>query len=224
MKKRIAALLALCLTLGCLTACGGGGSSSAGGGDASSGAVSSGGATEMGNGTAVAPEIVGELVLPEELPEKFVFSDGSGMWANFLALNRDGSFASAYTDVVPEEIGEGYPNGTIYYCDHEDMFRDIQQVNSYTWTMTLEVEEGEIEFGEARVENNVCYVFTEPFGLTGGTSFSLYSPNTPLDELDEEFLAWWPGAAEKTEEQTTLGCWAICNDVMGYSFFSVEEG
>jgi len=224
MKKRIAALLALCLTLGCLTACGGGNSSSASGEDVSSGAVSSSKAVEMGDGTAVAPEVVGELVLPEEMPGKFAFADDSGMWANFLALNRDGSFASAYTDVVPEETGEGYPNGTVYYCDYEDAFRNIQQVNSYTWTMTLEVEEGEMEFGEAWVENNVCYVFTEPFGLAGGTTFSLYSPDAPLDELDEEFLMWWPNYGNQTEEQTTLGCWAICNDAMGYVFFSVEEG
>ena len=221
--KKIAALLALCLTLGCLTACGGGNSGSTSGEDVSSGTVSSETGSDKKTSPFPAPEPVGELVLPEELPENFVFDDGSGTWANYLAVSRDGSFISAYTDVSVEEVGLGYPGGTVYYCNHEDMFRDIQQVNDYTWTMTLEVEEGEMEFGENWLETGVLYVFTEPFGLTGGTSFSLYSPDTPLNELDENFLKWWPDNGKQTEEQATLGCWAICNDVMGYGFFSVSE-
>jgi len=223
MKKRFAALLALCLTLGCLTACGGGNSSTSGA-ESASGSVSTGAAvsdTASSEEELVPPLAMGEAVLPEDMPQKFAFSDDSGMWANFLVLNRDGSFASAYTDVVVDEVGEGYPNGTIYYCDHEDQFRDIQPINSYSWSMVLEVEEGEMEFGEVYVENDVCHVFTEPYGLTGGSSFILYSPDAPLAELDEALLNWYPG---QTGEQTTLGCWAIYNEIMGHTFFSVEEG
>ena len=223
MKKRIAALLALCLTLGCLTACGGGSSTSGADASSGSGALSSGSSASE-TPEVVPPEPVGEAVLPEELPQNFAFSDGSGMWANYLAINRDGSFVSAYTDVVPEEAGEGYPNGTVYYCDYEDMFRDVRQVNSYTWAMTLEAEEGEMEFGETDVKDGVCYVFTEPYGLMGGSYFVLYGPDAPLAELDEELLAWYSAIGGLAAEQTTLGCWAIYNEAMGYTFFSMMEG
>ena len=221
MKKRFAALVALCLTLGCLTACSGG-NTGTGGADASSDSASHSSVSEAPE--VLPPEPIGEPVLPEEMPQNFVFSDGSGMWANYLAMNRDGSFVSAYTDVVPDEVGEGYPNGTIYYCDHEDQFRDIRQVNDYTWTMTLQAEEGEMEFGEAWVEDGICYVFTEPHGLMGGSYFVLYGPDAPLTELDEELMNWYSVFGGQSAEQTTLGCWAIYNESMGYTFFSMDEG
>ena len=54
-----------------------------------------------------------------------------------------------------------------------------------------------------------------------GTEFYFYTPERPLEGLDEEFLSWWPDNWQREEQNlTTLGCWAIHNVETGYGFFT----
>ena len=56
------------------------------------------------------------------------------------------------------------------------------------------------------------------YDLEKGTDFLLYSPETPTEGLDEEFLTWWPN--RNLEDINTLNCWGLWNQEMGYGFFT----
>ena len=61
---------------------------------------------------------------------------------------------------------------------------------------------------------------SDPYGLEEGTEFILYLPDTPISEVPEEFLIWWPYLFEHdTDPFDTLSCYGILNVAMGYGFF-----
>ncbi len=68
------------------------------------------------------------------------------------------------------------------------------------------------------IEDGVRYIASEAYGLETGKEFLLYSPETPTEGLDEEFLTWWP--SWNVEDTGTLNCWGLLNQEMGYGFFT----
>ena len=72
--------------------------------------------------------------------------------------------------------------------------------------------------GEEWIEDGIRYIASEAYGLEKGTDFLLYSPETPTEGLDEEFLTWWP--RWNVEDTGTLNCWGLWNQEMGYGFFT----
>lgn len=162
----------------------------------------------------------GEEQLPEEFSMEFMFASGAGAWGTSLLLNRDGSFAGGYHDSEMGDQGEGYPHGSVYISDFTGTFTDIKRINDYTWSMTL----GEVKMknaaGEEWIEEEIRYVASEPYGLDEGREFLLYLPQTPVEELDEDFLSWWPDYYPEEERPQTLSCYGIYNMEMGYGFFA----
>ena len=39
---------------------------------------------------------------------------------------------------MPGDSGDGYPNGTLYYCDFYGKFTQPEKINDYTYEMQLE--------------------------------------------------------------------------------------
>lgn len=69
---------------------------------------------------------------------EFFFASGAGGWSTVLYINKDGSFYGNYHDSDMGSMGEGYPHGTIYYCDFTGRFSAPVQVNDYTYSMQIE--------------------------------------------------------------------------------------
>ena len=163
--------------------------------------------------SAEAPETA---ALPETL--ELVFASGAGGWSTDLTLEQDGSFAGVYHDSEMGSTGPEYPNGTYYISTFSGRFGNIRQVDGHTWSMTLEEltvrEEPDTEW----IEDGVLYIAAEAYGLEAGKDFLLYSPDTPTEGLDEEFLTWWP--SWNVEDTGTLNCWGLFNQAMGYGFFT----
>ena len=65
----------------------------------------------------------------------------------------------------------------------------------------------------------VLFVSADPYGLETGKDFVLYLPGTPVAELDEEFLSWWPGRWEDPAP-SALSSYALWNTEAGYGFFA----
>lgn len=63
------------------------------------------------------------------------------------------------------------------------------------------------------------YIATPAPGIDGGEDFLLYTPDTPVAGLNEEFLFWWPGNFE-SEKSETLCSWGLCNLNDFSGFFS----
>ena len=172
-----------------------------------------------------APAMI-SLPLPQEGME-FSFLSGAGGWRTVLWLNRDGTFTGAYSDSEMGEMGDDYPNGSIYLCNFYGRFEIIEQVNDYTYAMTMAELITENPEGEEWIEDKIRYVASEPYGLNDPlngqecTDFILYLPDTPVDQVPEEFLSWWPYRhAPETERKATLSCYGILNVTTEYGFFT----
>ena len=157
---------------------------------------------------------------------EFIFSSGAGAWATILTLNADGTFEGNYHDSEMGLTGEGYPNGTVYICTFQGQFTNAQPIDEYSYRLTLDnltVDERPAE----EIRDNILYAAAGPHGFTGSDpkssalvrNFILYTPETPVASLDEEFLMWWPQqfAADPSE---TLGCFALRNTDANYGFFT----
>ena len=157
------------------------------------------------------------------LPLEFVFSSGAGAWQSIITLNSDGSFKGTYSDAEMGSNGEDYPNGTVYTCEFSGKFEEIKQVNDYTYTMTLTEVTTEKKEGEEWIEDQIRYVAAGPYGLENGKEFLLYTPETPIKELSEEFLNWWPKRYLQEEQALEkLSCYGIYNKETESGFFTYE--
>ena len=159
------------------------------------------------------------VTLPGEYPKELVFASGAGAWGTALTLEADGSFTGSYGD---SEMGDDrYPKGVHYTCAFAGRFTDLKQVDETTYAMTLNGVEILTKETEPWEEDGVGYIPSDPYGLETGTEFYFYTPEHPLEGLDEEFLSWWPDNWQREEQNlTTLGCWAIHNVETGYGFFT----
>ena len=177
-------------------------------------------AAEQPEAPAEEPEVPAQEAdaLPDALPLDLTFASGAGAWCTGLTLERDGSFAGAYHDSEMGDKGEGYPNGSCYISTFSGRFGRIQQVDDHTWAMSLEELTVQETPGEEWIEDGIRYIASEAYGLEKGTEFLLYSPETPTEGLDEEFLTWWP--SRNLEDFNTLNCWGLWNQEMGYGFFT----
>ena len=168
------------------------------------------------------PVILNEAKLPDVFPLEFVFSSGAGAWRTVIVLNQDGSFNGAYLDSDMGDRGDDYPKGTHYICDFSGQFDNISQIDSHTYSMTLSEITAEKENGEEWIEDGILNKYSEPYGMEDGTEYLLYTPDTKIAEVPEEFLKWYPGwnfVDEDGNHSDTLSCYGIYNIKMGYGFF-----
>lgn len=168
------------------------------------------------------PVILNEAKLPDVFPLEFVFSSGAGAWRTVIVLNQDGSFNGAYLDSDMGDRGDDYPKGTHYICDFSGQFDNISQIDSHTYSMTLSKITAEKEKGEEWIEDGILNKYSEPYGMEDGTEYLLYTPDTKIAEVSEEFLKWYPGwnfVDEDGNHSDTLSCYGIYNIKMGYGFF-----
>ena len=171
-----------------------------------------------------------ETVLPlAEETATFSFLSGAGGWSSDMTLNRDGSFSGQYHDSEMGEAGEGYPMGTVYICNFSGKFEDIQQIDAYSYKMTLTQITTEHTAGEEWIEGEIRYVASDPYGLADPfgeqecREFIFYLPQTPIDQVSEDFLSWWPYRySQETEPRTELSCCGILNVVTGHGFFNIQ--
>ena len=169
---------------------------------------------------------VESLPLPQDSIE-FSFLSGAGAWRTTITLNQNGIFTGWYLDSEMGESGEDYPNGSAYTSTFSGKFDNIEKINEHSYKMTLTDVKTEKAVGEEWIENKIRYVATEPYGLNDPinnqdcTQFILYLPNTPIDQVPEEFLTWWPYRyTQETSPKATLSCYGILNVTTNYGFFT----
>lgn len=124
-----------------------------------------------------------------QLPDSFYFSSGAGAWGTDLYLEDDGTFYGQYHDSNMGDIGEGYPNGTVYISNFSGKFAPPMEVNEYSYSTTIEYLNIERQ-GEEYIEDGVKYIVTEPYGIDGAGVIIFYMYGTPREEMPEGFLSW----------------------------------
>ena len=159
--------------------------------------------------------------LPADAAGGYDFSSGAGGWGTEVTLNADGTFEGHFHDSDMGDTGEGYPNGTVYFCDFHGRFGNIRQDDATTWSMTLEeltVTSG-FEY-EAYIEDGIHWVPATPYGFEAepGTTFYLYGPDHAVAGLSEEFMSWMLPWHYANPQPSTLGYYAIHNTTGDYGF------
>lgn len=166
-----------------------------------------------------------EPALPGEYPMELIFSSGAGAWRTALTLNADGTFTGAYSDANMGETGEGYPNGTVYLCSFSGRFDALPATEPNAIPLHLAELTTEEEPGRQEIKDGILYVCAGAHGFfnyeTGAQAeqFTLYAPDTPVAELGEEMLFWWPAYHQSTFPDT-LGCYALWIPEAGAAFFT----
>ncbi len=121
---------------------------------------------------------------------EFYFASGVGGWSTSLTIEPDGSFSGNYHDSDMGDTGEGYPHGTMYYCDFSGSFTEPVKIDDYTYVFRI----GEITLedvpGEETITDNIRYIASEPYGLEDCEDVYLYLPGKSVAALPEEFLIW----------------------------------
>ena len=166
--------------------------------------------------------------LPGEFPMELLFASGSGAWGTRITLHADGSFSGEFHDSNMGETGTDHPNGTVYFCSFSGQFTIGAPSDPYSRPMTLTQVTAEPTPKE-QIKDGVLYVTAGPYGLyndyTDGSmsrSFVLYTPDTPVEGLNEAFLSWWPGRFEENPPDT-LSCHALWNTETGTGFFTLDR-
>lgn len=149
------------------------------------------------------------------LPLKFTFSSGAGGWQTTLTLNPDGTFTGEYGDSEMGARDTDYPNGTQYICEFSGKFENFKKVNDYTYSMSLSSIKTKHKDGKEWIQDGVKYIAASPYGIDGGSEFSLYTPQTPAIELWDDFFVW-----SNLQKDEKLSRYAIRNTTTNSCFFS----
>ncbi len=155
-----------------------------------------------------------------EAPVELFFSSGTGGWQTALTLQPDGSFTGSYSDAELGGASPEYPQGVFYVCSFQGQFTQIRQFRDNVWSMTLESLHTEAPEGISWVADQTLYIASEACGVSGGSTFLLYAPGTPADELPADCRSWWPDAwLWRRGEAEQLSGWSLCNLDTGEGFF-----
>lgn len=153
---------------------------------------------------------------------EFCFASGAGAWSTEMTVHGDGSFSGVYHDTDMGSAGDGYPNGTVYYCDFSGQFTQPVKINEYTFSMQIAEIDYVKEAGTEEIIDGVKYCYSEAYGLDGAKDILIYLPGAPLAELPEEFLSWvgYFDLAKTTEAK--LSFYALNNEAQQYGFSSYD--
>ncbi len=152
---------------------------------------------------------------------EFSFSSGAGGWRTVMYLNTDGTFSGNFVDSELGSTGEEYPKGTYYVSDFSGRFVNFEKINDYSYRMEIADVQVMNTPGQEWIDDSTLFIASEPYGIEEGKEFILYLPNTPVSEMNEEFLLWWPYRFEHQENAfKTISCYGILNVQTNYGFFN----
>ncbi len=129
----------------------------------------------------------------ELMPRGFDFASGAGAWGTHIDVEKDGSFVGQYHDADMGDVGEDYPNGTVFICNFSGKFSAPKKIDKYTYSMKLERLETDGNRGESYIEDGTMYINSEPYGFDDADEFIIYAPGIPISELPEGFVLWLGG-------------------------------
>ena len=173
---------------------------------------------DEGNKEAEPQSDSGQLPIDKDI--EFNFASGAGAWGTSLTLKPDGTFSGSFHDSEMGDSGDGYPNGSIYVSNFTGSFKNITKIDDYTYKMELDHYDTANPVGTEEIQDDIRYVYSEPYGVEGGNVFYLYLPGKPISELTEEFISWSYGVkGQDLSKNKTLDCHGLYNEAAQEGFF-----
>ena len=164
-----------------------------------------------------------EFLFKDLEDHQFCFSSGAGGWRTFLNIDADGHFDGAYSDSEMGSVGEGYPNGTYYYCEFVGKFTEPVKVNDYTYSVEIEELSTIKEADTKEIIDGVLYEYCMPFGIDGAEELLIYLPGAPTSELPEAYMDWVRFSMEDPEAEE-LPFYGLYNEKEQNGFSSYDTG
>lgn len=153
-----------------------------------------------------------KMTLPEDLPEEFILTSGVGAWGSSMDIKSDGTFTASFHD--SDYSGRGVSSGS-------GSFKNITQVDKYTYTMELDTLNYDDELGkETTDDNGYTTTFTELYGIAGGTTFTVYLPGAPTADMPDGMKNWLGFHYYNVPIPDALDCYAIYNVDKENGYFS----
>ena len=143
------------------------------------------------------------------------FCSGVGAWATTLKIKADGSFSGSFHDSDMGDTGPKYPDGTCYVCDFTGKFK-VTKIGTYSVTLKKTTLKRKKKVGKTWIKDGILYIAEDAYGLDGGTTFTLYFPNTPVKKLPKGMRGW----GYDIPKSGTLKCYALYCAKTGTAFFS----
>lgn len=150
----------------------------------------------------------------------FYFSSGAGAWFTELTIDSDGTVKGHYQDADMGDMGDTYPNGTLYLSDFTGNFGELEKVDSYTYKMKLSSLSYEQEPEKEEIVDGVRQIYSIANGLAGGEEFYLYLPGARLADLPESYLGWMISYGLEENGKEELPFFGLYNATTGDGFSS----
>lgn len=122
--------------------------------------------------------------------KEFYFASGAGAWCTVLYIDEDGTFEGNYHDSDMGDTSDGYPNGTLYYCEFEGEFTKPEKVNDYTYKFQIKDISFANKPGTQEIIDEILYVYSDAYGLENAKDIYMYLPGAPISELPEAYIDW----------------------------------
>lgn len=131
-----------------------------------------------------------ESISFSDIPAEYTFTSGAGGWSTGLKIGTDGYFEGRYHDSNMGETGNGYPKGTVYYCNFSGKFSELEPVNEYTYKVSLEQFSVADQTGGEYIENEIKYIASDPYGFDGPNEYYIYLPGIPSSMMPQNAFDW----------------------------------
>ncbi len=141
---------------------------------------------------------------------EFYFSSGAGAWHTSLYINEDGTFSGYFQDSDMGDVGEGYPDGTVYYSEFSGKFAELEKIDDLTYRTTIESIEYPLGDGDEIIDG-VHYYYATAYGLDGAEELLFYLPGSELADLPEEYRGWVGYYNLDTAAETKLPFYGLYN-------------
>ena len=120
------------------------------------------------------------------------------------------------------DIGEGYPNGTIYGCTFNGQLSLGEKISDTAYNVKIDsCKQDEGQVAEA-IEDEVRYVTADPVGVKEGMEMVLYLPGQKVEEIPEA-LRFWLHLEEGPEAAEELTFYALCSEQEDVGFVGSEK-
>ncbi len=168
--------------------------------------------------TTAAPQEEGGFTFADTEGWEFYFSSGAGAWYTALNIHSDGTFDGHYQDADMGDIGDGYPNGTLYYCDFYGRFTEPVKVNNMTYAFRIADISYPYGSGE-QIIDGTRYIYTSAYGLDGAENLYIYLPGSPTAALPGDFAGW---VMFDIQGKDYLDFYGLYNEAQGEGFSSYQ--
>jgi len=157
--------------------------------------------------------------------KEFYFASGVGGWDTTLKIKEDGTFSGSYHDSDMGSTGEGYQYGTLYWCEFTGKLGAPEKINDYTYSAKIEELKYANDPGQEEIIDEILYVYSEAYGLSGTDHLLIYTPEAPVSELSDDYMSWVNMARWENPESETLGFYGLFNEDEGdgFSSYDVED-